>query len=194
MHSFNAHSWTLIETILCLTVYRLWEFEDGNLSWIRLRPSLQKLSKEGVIRMHMIQPDTRQMVVNMERKEKLILTGGWSGEHCIKDQQGDLTGGPVVRTPCFQCRAHAWSTGHVAGKKKKKAEDQQCTTQRQMNLPCRQGLRQRVHNSFTGIRLSPTYSGPMGKRQWALLKGELQGSLSFYLKNHTKFEFHSTGY
>lgn len=79
-----VHSWTLIETSLLDCAGS--EDRDGESKlkqdWDQ---AFQKVSKKGVIRMHIMQPDTRQMVINMERKEKLILSGGWSGEHRIKD-------------------------------------------------------------------------------------------------------------
>lgn len=61
---------------------------------------------------------------------------------------------------------------------------------RQMNLPWqgRLSLAQSPQQPCPwGIPLPPTHSVLMGKRQWAFLKGELQGSLSFYLKNSCRF-------
>ena len=70
-----VHWWTLIETSLLDCAGSEDRDVESKLNKTETKPS-RKSQKKGVIRMHIIQPDTRQMVIIMERKEKLILSGG----------------------------------------------------------------------------------------------------------------------
>lgn len=156
----------------------------GNLSWTRLRPSLpETLKRRSDQNTH---NSARYKADGGQHGEEGEINSNWRVEWRTLHQRsnkGDLTGGLVVKTPCGR------------GKKKKSPKIQQWTSQRQTNLPCRQGLRQSAHNS---LHRHPPVSHPLrsnGRKGSELSSRENSKAAShFILKIHTKFEFHSTGY
>ena len=110
-----------------------------------------------------------------------------------RSNKGDLTGGPVVKTPYLLMLD---PTGHMAGEKKKKKPKDPTMNFPETNEPALQtGPQAKCPQlpSQASACLPPTQA--QRKKGSELSSRENSKAVShFILKIHTKFEFHSTGY